>query len=202
MWRAIVGLLFAVPLPAPFGDAEASALVVNDDGSAVLEVSVEVTGSPAAVLVRGIGPVDELPPVALAPQGDGSFAGLVELNTTIGVRLAFEYLPSGGGPSTISELFTLVELGVDPAVLLEAISPGVTSTTFAPTTEAPESAGTSDTQWGWLALAAGSAGLALLLVWLWLGRGKVDEPSGNADNTENADEIDPSASPRPEAATD
>ena len=126
MWLAVVALLFAVPLPAPFGDAEATALVVSEDGSAVLDVSVEVSGTPAAVLVRGIGLVDELPPVALSPRGDGTYGGIVELRTTVGVFLGFEFIPAGGGASTVSELHTLIELGVDPAALIGA-TPALTS---------------------------------------------------------------------------
>jgi len=138
MWRTVIGLFLAVPLPFPFSDVDATALVVEDDGSAVLEVTVEVTGSPAAVLVRGIGPVDELPPVALAPRGDGIWAGLVRLNTTNGVLLAFEYLPSGGGSATLTNLYTLVELGVDPAALAGREPTTTTSGASGPsTTEAP-----------------------------------------------------------------
>lgn len=183
-----IAMLLAVPLPAPFGDAEATALSVADDGSAVLEVTVEVTGAPAAVLVRGVGLVDELPPVALVPRGDGTYGGLVELNTTVGVRLAFEYLPSGGGSSTITDLYTLVQLGVDPAALTGATAPDLTPT---PTTTVAARDGGDDrdeARWGWLALAAGSAGLAALLVWLWMGRGPaVDNRSGNPDNSLDAD---------------
>lgn len=182
-----IALLLAVPLPAPFGDAEATALSVAGDGSSVLEVTVEVTGTPSAVLVRGVGLVDELPPVALVPRGDGTYGGLVELNTTVGVRLAFEYLPSGGGAPVITDLFTLVQLGVDPAALTGANAPDLTPT---PTTVAAEQsdADADESRWGWLGLAAGSAGLALLLLWVWMGRERdVDKRSGNPDNSGHAD---------------
>lgn len=209
MFQAVAGILLAVTLPLPFGRAEAAALVVSEDGSAVLEVTVEVSGSPAAVLVRGVGPVDELPPVALAPQGDGTYAGIVELNTTVGVLLGFEYLPSGGGPSTVSDLFTLVQLGVDPAALaprpVTTTSPASTSTTSPPPQAEPD-----DGRWGWLAVAAGSACLALVLVWFLLGRGRLagdgaaapgvsrlDVSSGNPDNTRYADRSTPDPAGEP-----
>ena len=184
MWRSLVGFLLAVPLPFPFGDAEATALVVADDGSAVLEVTVHVAGAPVAVLVRGVGPLDELPPVALADRGNGIWSGLVQLRTTTGVLLAFEYLP-GGGATVVSDLHTLIELGVDQAALVPPIPPGSGAGTAAPSTVVPPRA--NEPQWGWLAVAAGSAGLALLLLWLWLGRrdGVVDL-SGTTARIESA----------------
>lgn len=194
MWRTAIGLFLAVPLPFPFGDADATALVIEDDGSAVLEVTVDVAGSPAVVLVRGIGLVDELPPVALAPQGDGIWAGVVHLNTTNGVLLGFEYIPSGGGSATLTNLYTLVELGVDPAALTRR-EPTTTSTggVGPSTTEVtavllPEQQ--PDSRWAWLALAAGSGGLALLMVWLWLGAQKAD-----ADVSDDAGAVAANAHP-------
>ncbi len=185
MWRGVISILLAVPLPAPFGDAEASALSVSEDGSAVVEIVVEVAGVPSAVLVRGAGLVDELPPVALVPRGDGTYGGIVELNSTVGVLLGFEYLPAGGGASILTDVYTLVQLGVDPAALAGAEpAPG----TQAPSTVAPPAVDAEDSRWGWLALAAGAAGLALLLVWLLMGKSdSVDKWSGNADNSTNAD---------------
>ena len=187
MWLAVVALLFAVPLPAPFGDAEATALVVSEDGSAVLDVSVEVSGTPAAVLVRGIGLVDELPPVALSPRGDGTYGGIVELRTTVGVFLGFEFIPAGGGASTVSELHTFIELGVDPAALIGA-TPARPAGTTPPSSAIATPAGGGGA-WGWLALAAGAAGVALLVVWLSMGkRDRVDTLSGKAVNSVNADQ--------------
>jgi hypothetical protein len=187
MLRFVLTMLLAVPLPAPFGDAEASALTIDDDGSAVLEVSVEIQGAPVAVLVRGIGLVDELPPIALVPRGDGTYGGLVELNTTIGVLLGFEYIPAGGGAAVVSDLHTLIELGVDQAALAR-VQPGEVPSISRPTVSAePESA--PERRWGWLALAAGAAGLALVFLWLWLGRDDgIDNWSGNTDNSADADE--------------
>ena len=146
-------------------------------------MSVEVSGSPAAVLVRGIGPVDELPPVALSPRGDGTYGGIVELTTTTGLLLGFEYIPAGGGAAVVTDLYTLVELGVDPAALARTLpaTPGETP----PTIAAPEPDEADNTGWGWLALAAGAAGLALLALWLWMGRGEGRElmVSGNGLRT-------------------
>lgn len=194
MWfSALLPLLFVVPLTAPFGDAEASALVVNPDGSAVLEVAVEVFGAPAAVLVRGVGLVDELPPVALGPRGDGTYAGIVELRTVDGVLLGFEYIPAGGGPSTLTDLFTLVQLGVDPAALARAapVTPDAAATSLVASPDAgdPSAEGGGATSWAWLAFASGAAFLGLAILWIRMGRMvRVDNLSANADNSTNVDQ--------------
>ena len=189
MWPVSLVLVLAVPLSAPFGDAEASALEVREDGSAVLEVTVEVNDVAAAVLVRGVGPVDELAPVALAPRGDGTWGGIIELTTTSGVLLGFELIPPGGGAATISDLYTLVELGVDPAALV-----GPVARTPDPASPTPNAAGGADgRRWAWLALGAGAGGLALLLVWLWMGRNDeedADDPDDPIDE-DDADDAEP-----------
>ena len=60
-------LLASVTLSPPFGQAEARAVDVRDDGM-TLEVEVEVQQSALVVLVRGVGSVDELPPVAASAE--------------------------------------------------------------------------------------------------------------------------------------
>jgi hypothetical protein len=178
MVPALLVVLLSVPLPAPFGEAEASALEVRVDGSAVLEVSVEVTVAADVILVRGVGPVDELPPVALLPREDGTWGGLVELATTDRVLLAFELIPPGGGQATISDAYTLIELGVDPAALAGIVD-GPATTPLS--TRGPQAGADASTRWGWLALGAGAGGVALLLLWLWMGR---EEKAGAAEETD------------------
>lgn len=185
----MVGFMVALALTSPFGEAEARAISVS--GGLTLEVSVEVEGAPVAVLVRGIGLVDELPPVALAPQGNGLWAGIVELPSVTNIRIGFESIPASGA-STVSDLHLLTELGVDPAIF-EASA--VQNTPRSPQGAVDVPAG--DQEWGWLGLAAGAAGLSLLAFWT-LGSGRrrsVDNLSGNADDSTNADE------PEAEAAT-
>jgi hypothetical protein len=102
------------------------------------------------------------------------------------VLLGFEFIPAGGGNAVLTDLFTLIELGVDPAVLTNLVAN--TPTVRPSVTTSASQDDDEETRWGWLALAAGAAGLALLAVWLWMGWGKaVDKSSGNADNSTNAD---------------
>ena len=148
-------LLVMLPLASPFGEATATATAV-DDGLR-LEVSVEVEGSPAAVVVRGIASGNaELPPVALGNKGDGVWAGIVELPIVENIRLGFEFIPERG-TAKVSELHTLTELGVDRAVF--SIDPAPTG--FGEETP-PDPQGR---RWGWLALAAGAGALTLIALW-------------------------------------
>ena len=151
----------SVTLAPPFGQAEVTAVPAPGDGLR-LEVSVEVFESAVAVLVRGIGDVDELPPVALTDLGDGTWVGIVDLPVVENISMGFELIPAQG-PATVSALHTLVELGVDRVVF----EPDPVSTT-GPEAASPAASGAVDdaTEWVWLALAAGAAGLALLLVWV------------------------------------
>ena len=160
-----MALLLSVVLSPPFGVAEATA--VSTTGGLTLEVTVEVSAPATSVLVRPVGQGTELPPVALTDQGDGTWAGIVELTTVENISVAFELVPSSG-PSTVSEVHTLTELGVDQAIFE---SPQTVSTA-----DEEDEDDVANRQWVWLALAAGAAGLALLVIWaLWDRDEKLDD---------------------------
>jgi len=157
MTTVLAFLLVFLPLSSPFGDASATA--TSTDGGLWLEVSVEVAGSPVAVLVRGIGPgASELPPVALADQGDGTWVGIVQLPVLENISLGFEFIPNSG-PATVSELHMLTELGVDRAVFERDRPTGSINADDDPL-GSPEGR-----RWGWLGLAAGAAALTLIALW-------------------------------------
>jgi len=189
----VLALLLSVVLSPPFGAAEATA--VSTTGGLSLEVMVEVNAPATAVLVRPVGQGTELPPVALTDQGDGTWAGIVDLTTVENIQVAFELIPSSG-PSTVSETHTLTDLGVDRALFESSVGSGAT--------EEDEDAA-ANRQWVWLALAAGAAGLALLVIWAFWDRdeesdeapdeshdassaGTLDDTSGITDNTADADQ--------------
>lgn len=154
-------LLLSVLLAFPFGAAEATAL--STVGGLSLEVSVEVLEPASAVLVRGVGPVDELPPVSLIDRGDGIWSGLVELPVVEDISIAFELIPVGGGASSVSELHRLSELGVDPAVFEAGRIPQ-------PIIVATPDEGTGG--WVWLLLGVTAGVLALVLVAWWARPGR------------------------------
>jgi hypothetical protein len=191
----LLASLLLLPLDPPFGEATATATAV-DDGLR-LEVSVEVEGSPVAVVVRGVATGNaELPPIALGNKGDGLWAGIVELPIVEDIRLGFEIIPERG-PGVVSELSTLTELGVDRAIFaLDDVPTGLGEETPLITNESR--------RWGWLGLAAGA--VALMLVVLWAGDffggrrsegveehdgPEQDGDSDDLDEPEETPEIDP-----------
>lgn len=159
MTGSLLVLLLLLPLTPPFGEATATATSI-EDGRLRLEVSVEVGGSPVAVLVRGIGDGEaELPPVALANRGDGNWEGIVELPVVANILVGFEYIPTRG-EATVSGLHTLTELGVDRAVFdLQRMPTGFGDDDGEPLVSS------ESRRWGWLGLAAGAAALTLLALW-------------------------------------
>jgi hypothetical protein len=177
----LLSLLLSVTLAAPFGDAEARALEI--DSGMTIEVSVLVDGGRSAVLARAVAVAGELPPVAMADQGDGRWVGILRLSGREDVQVAFEAI-DGGGQSEISDLTTLTDLGVDPAV----ISP--TRPTQLPLQE-------PGPNW-WLlgGIAAGSAALVLLAVWA-VGN-KVDKRTENPDNSTDVDQSADQPDPEPD----
>lgn len=166
----LLALVLSVVLGAPFGKAEARALDV--DTGMTIEVSVELDGGRSAVLARVVAFAGELPAVALVDQGDGRWVGMLRLSGREDVQVAFEAIDADGS-SEISELSTLTELGVDPAV--------VSSTR--PTRPPAEEPGPS---W-WLigGAAAGVVALVLLVAWAIAGTG--DKSSGEPDGAPGAD---------------
>jgi hypothetical protein len=184
----LASLLLLLPLDPPFGEATATAADVDD--RLLLEVSVEVEGSPVAVVVRGVGSGSaELPPVALGNKGDGLWAGLVDLPVVENILLGFEIIPQQG-PAIVSELNTLTDLGVDRAVFaLDRVPTGLGEESPLVTNEGR--------RWGWLGVAAGAA--ALMLVALWAGdflggrRSEGAEESGGSEpdiGSDDSDEVD------------
>lgn len=186
---ALVPVLFLLlPLSAPFGDATATATSV-DDGLR-LDVSVEVEGSPVAVVARGVATGgSELPPVALSDRGDGRWEGIVDLPVVANVLLGFEIIP-GRGPTTMSELHTLVELGVDRAIFQIDRPP----TAFGQDDDDPLVTPEGQ-RWGWLGLAAGAAALAFLSFWVIgsVRSGDHDEEP-DPEETFGLDDVDEAAS--------
>lgn len=182
MIHFIAALLLALPLSAPFGEATATA--VSLDGGLRIDISVEVSGSPVAVVVRGIAPGDsELPPVALANRGDGRWEGIVQLPVVENMLIAFESIPAQGS-TTLSDTHTLTELGVDSAIFsLDNPETGFGEEDDSLVT--PEGA-----RWGWLGVAAGAAALALIALWVVGSVRPDDDDEGIAGPIEDVSETD------------
>lgn len=160
-----------VTLSPPFAEAEARALTIRPDFT--FEVFVEVSGESSTVLARFVGVAGELEPVLMADLGDGRYGAVVELTRAENLTVGFELIRDG--QTILSDLTTLEELGIDPAVF--------TSPEATPVTDDP---GPSPV---WLFVAVGAAILALVLlgIWAFWGRNdddeaenRVTEPSGDA----------------------
>jgi hypothetical protein len=172
---ALLAVLLSVALAPPFGTAEASALRAGDELE--LRVSVEVEVAAVAVLARPVG-IDgvALPPVALSNTSQGIWQGLVTVPARPDLRIGFELIAAAGSTAVVSEAHTLVELGVDAAVLRAPSS----SESPQPQDDDGHANG-----WGWLGLGAAAAALAVLALWAF---GRVDNRSGKSDNSGNADQ--------------
>jgi hypothetical protein len=180
----IAALLMLIPLSAPFEEAEATATSLEE--GLQIEVSVIVEGSPVAVVVRGTGPGgSDLPPVALANRAGGLWEGIVRLPAVENILLAFEMVPSAG-QTTLSDVHTLTELGVDPAIFsLDNPDSGFGEDDEPLVT--PEGA-----RWGWLGLAAGAAALALLAFWtIGSVRSRDGDPGDESEDVEGSAEWGP-----------
>ena len=163
----------SVVLGAPFGEAEARAL--EADTGMTVEVAVTIDSGRSAVLARTVAFAGELPPVALVAQGGGRWVGELRFSGREDVQIAFEAIKPDG-TSDISELLTLTDLGVDPAV----ISPTRPTTLPAP--------GPGLNWWLVGGIAAGVAAVGLL-VW-WAFSNPVDKRSEKSDNTADVDQSD------------
>jgi hypothetical protein len=163
-------VLAAIVLGGPFGEATAEG-VESGDG---IRVDFEVTlgGSPTAVVVHVVNPGEDQETVSLTDRGGGRWGSVADLEQ-INYVAVFEVLYADGD-GQVSDPVTLLELGLDPAVLGMGEVPAPdeeTDTPLSPVTR----------RWGWAALALGAVALALLAVWAMGDRNGNGEVAGPLD---------------------
>ena len=148
---AMLAVLFALPLAPPFVLAEATAVSATES-TLTLEVRAQVLAGTQVVVVQPYGP-DRTPldPRPMSDLGEGVWAAVLEVPRRSDIRLGFEILD--GGVREHSEVHTLIELGVDPAVFRDPAPD--------PVPGGAEPVGRS-TGFGWLALGTGAAALAIV----------------------------------------
>lgn len=110
----LLSIIALVVLAAPFGAVNGRA--VSDDGGLVVEITVEVSRTFEAVLVRPFSSYEELPPTALTPLDADTWGGFVVLPTAENWSLVFDGFEASGEVFR-SESVTLTMIGVDPVVV-------------------------------------------------------------------------------------
>lgn len=152
----VLAVLAAVTLAAPFGGAEAAA-VAEANGAVTVEITVAVTESYSAVLVRPFSSFEELAPTALTNRGDGTWGGFLVVPTAEDWSIVFDGIAPDGTASR-SESTTLTALGVDP-VVVEA----------PPTAPVPSRSLDATTVWLLVGVALAMAALGALAWWTFGG---------------------------------
>ncbi|MEN8041442.1 MAG: hypothetical protein ABFR95_08055, partial [Actinomycetota bacterium] len=110
----VFSLIAILVLSSPFGVVEGRA--VDDTNGLGVEISVEVDRTFEAVLVRPFSSFEELPPTALTPMDDGTWAGYVLFPTAEDWQIVFDAFEAEG-ETFRSESVTLTDIGVDPLVV-------------------------------------------------------------------------------------
>ncbi len=146
--------ILAIEVGGVFGSASADAVAVSS-GEIEVTISVVVEGAPVTVVAHLVDPGDDRATVTLANRGGGEYAG-TSLTERADLVVVFEAIWADGS-SNLSRRVALVELGVDPAVLLDETTGGQEDgvITLDAATE----------RWGWAAIALGAAALSLLAWW-------------------------------------
>lgn len=123
--RSILTIIYLATLAAPFGAVEGSA--VDLDPGVTVEITVKVTQTFEAVLVRPFSSFEELPPTALLVRDGDTWGGLVMFPTATDWSFVFDGI-AAGGVVTRSDALTLTEIGVDPVVVAGVPDPPVART--------------------------------------------------------------------------
>jgi hypothetical protein len=168
MIRIAAAIVLAVGLGAGFGSATAT-VESRGDESMVIDLRVEVEGSPDSVVAHLTLPDEDTITIPMLVRGEGVYGVTTEIKPANYV-VVFEVI---GDPGAESNPVSLDELGVDFSP-----NPGTTE----PEEETPISASTQ--QWLWLGLALGAASLSVLAFWVLGGR---DEPAREGDLKEEAE---------------
>lgn len=168
MIAAVLAILAAANLAAPFGEATATAAVEEPYIAVTVAVAIDPGYDADFVVVHLLNPEGQ-ETFTLGRAPDGRYEGRF---TVLPFNRAVVFEVGRGAESVLSETVSLLDLGVDPELL---------QTTFA--TPSPE----DDGRWGWLALATGAlAAGALLGWWVWPKRSPVFPPPALTDPDGNA----------------
>jgi hypothetical protein len=168
MIRVAAAVLLAVELGAGFGSATATVESMGDE-SMVVDLRVEVEGSPDSVVAHLTLPDEDTITIPLLVREQGVYGVTTEVKPANYV-VVFEVIGEEGAESNP---VSLGELGVDFSSNEGTIEPEEETAISAPTQ-----------QWLWLGVALGAASLSALAFWVLGGR---DEPTAAGDLEEEAE---------------
>lgn len=155
MRTLLVLLLLSAELGGGFGSATAEAVAVSS-GEIEVTITVTVATRPVSVVAHLVDPGDDQQTVTLGDRGDGEYAGAA-VTERADLVVVFEAIGADGS-SELSRPVTLIELGVDPTIMLDdtsVIGGDDDGLTLDAATE----------RWGWAAVALGAAALSLVAWW-------------------------------------
>jgi hypothetical protein len=167
----LLAIVAVVVLTSPFGVAEGKA--VSDEGGLVVEITVEVSKTFEAVLVRPFSSFEELPPTALVEVEIGTWSGLVTFPSATDWSLVFDGLEAGG-EAFRSDTVTLTAIGVDPIVVQGEPAPP------------PGRSLDAATWWLVAGMLAALAALAALAWWTFAPDSPADEPTEPESRTQGS----------------
>jgi hypothetical protein len=160
-------LVAAVILGGVFGAASADVESI-DDSVMVIDLEVEVSGTPGSVVAHlAFGDEEDLT-LPLLDRGDGTFGIRTELEPKNYI-VVFDVV---GGEQ--SDPVSITQLGAD------LLGESATTTTQLD----DDSLGEDSRRSLWLAVALGAGSLSLLAFWVLGGRGREDEAPSDADEEE------------------
>jgi hypothetical protein len=168
MGMGLATLLAIIVLGPPFGEATVEG-ATSGDGLRV-EFEVVVSGAPVAVVVHAADPGQTQQTISLGNRTGGVWGGLTELDVMDFV-VVFEAI-GADGQGTLSEPTTLLELGLDPALI------GMDGAVVVDEDDGNRPLTSTTRRWGWGAAALTAIALALLAVWAMgdRARGKHEAP--------------------------
>ena len=151
----LVALLAVIVLGGPFGEATVEGAPAGDHLR--VEFEVVVAGTPAAVVVHAVDPGQTQETISLGDRGGGIWGGLADLDLMNFVVVFEVVYPEADG--AVSEPTTLLELGLDPALI------GMEDPVVVEEDEGDRPLSAVTRRWGWGAVALTAVALALLAVW-------------------------------------
>ena len=148
-------LMTLIVLGGPFGEATVAGSPAGD--RLQVEFEVVVAGAPAAVVVHAVDPGQSQETLSLGDRGGGVWGGIADVEVMNWVIVFEVVYPDGEGD--VSEPTTLLELGLDPALI------GMGGVIDLEPDDGDQPLSAMTRRWGWAAAALTAIALALVAVW-------------------------------------